>query len=351
MSIPDKLHAAAIRQSIDLARYEAGLRAKTLKMLDKLCRDLVSEIGGSGIDTPRTDWQRARLRELLGLAEDKIQAVYGDISGLSQSEMRGLVEVAAGKIVARTNAAIGADLLQPMNWTNEQIAAIADENLIFGASSGEWWNRQAKDMAQAFGDQMRMGMLRGESLGELSKRVRSVDGLQGIASRNAKTLVRSSVVSTANSAHLAAFQANADIMKGIQWCATLDRRTCGRCGALDSRRWNLDGEPIEGNDVSFPGPTLHWGDRCVQLPVPKSWEELTGIKGIEDVAPGERASMGGPVSGNTTFESWLKDQDETTRLDVLGTERLKLWESGKLTLRDFMDQSGNALTLEQLRTM
>lgn len=91
--------------------------------------------------------------------------------------------------------------------------------------------------------------------------------------------------------------------------------------------------------------------RCTQLPITKSWEELTGIKGIEDVAPGERASMGGPVSGNTTFESWLKDQDETTRLDVLGTERLKLWESGKLTLRDLMDQSGNALTLEQLRTM
>jgi hypothetical protein len=234
MSIPDKLHAAAIRQSIDLARYEAGLRAKTLKMLDKLCRDLVSEIGGSGIDTPRTDWQRARLRELLGLAEDKIQAVYGDISGLSQSEMRGLVEVAAGKIIARTNAAIGADLLQPMNWTNEQIAAIADEHLIFGASSGEWWRRQSQDMAQAFGDQMRMGMLRGESLGELSKRVRSIDGLQGIASRNAKTLVRSSVVSTANSAHLAAFQANADIMKGIQWCATLDRRTCLVAGSLVS---------------------------------------------------------------------------------------------------------------------
>lgn len=126
---------------------------------------------------------------------------------------------------------------------------------------------------------------------------------------------------------------------------------CPRCGALDGRRWSLDGEPIEGNDVAFPGPTLHWGDRCVQLPVTKSWEELTGIKGIEDVPPGERASMGGPVSGNTTFESWLKDQDETTRLDVLGTERLKLWESGKLTLRDFMDQSGNALTLEQLRTM
>jgi SPP1 gp7 family putative phage head morphogenesis protein len=291
------------------------------------------------------------LRDLMTTAEEKIQSVYGDISGLTQKEMRGLVEISGEKIVTRVNRAIGADLLQPLNWTNEQIAAIADDTLIFGARSGEWWNRQATGMAQGFGDQMRMGMLRGESLGDLVKRVRSVDGLQGISSRNAKGLVRSSVVSTANAAHLAAFQANSDIMKGVEWTATLDRRTCARCGALDGKRWDLEGKPIDGNTVAFPGPTLHWGDRCTQIGVTKSWDELAGVKGIDDVKPGDRASMGGPVSGDTTFDSWLKDQPESVQRQVLGTGRYDLYHQGKLSLRDMMDQNGNSITLKELQAL
>lgn len=221
--IPNKIHNTLIRESIDLARYEAGLRARVLRLLETLGRDLVKELAAAGLDTPRTDWQRARLRELLKAAEQRASEVYGEVDALTRKELGGLVEVSADRVVMGVNKAIGADLLQKLNWTEEQLAALADENLIFGASSGTWWKRQAVDYAQGFADQMRMGQLRGEALGDLVKRVR---GLQDISRRNAEALVRSSVISTANEAHLAAYRANSEVAAGVEWVATLDRKTC-----------------------------------------------------------------------------------------------------------------------------
>lgn len=266
-SIPDRIHSATIRQSIELARYEAGLRARVLSLLDQLGRDLVKELAAAELDTPRTDWQRARLRELLKVTEQRASEVYGEVGSLTREELRGLVEVSGNGIVTRLNRAIGADLLQPLNWTEEQLAAIADDSLIFGAKSGQWWARQATDYSQAFGDQMRMGMLRGESLGDLMGRVK---GLQEISTKNAEKLVRSSVISVANEAHLAAYQANADIMAGVEWTSTLDMKTCRRCGVLDGAIWDFSYQPIRGNTLPYPGPVAHWncfvGDTMVVSP-------------------------------------------------------------------------------------
>lgn len=350
-SIPDRIHSATIRETVNQLRYEAGLRAKVLRLLDGLGKDLVRELADAGLDTPRTDWARARLRELLRVTERRSAEVYGEVEALTSEELRGLVEVSADRIVAGVNKAIGADLLQPMNWTTEQIAAIADDSLIFGAKSRQWWSRQAGDYAQAFGDQMRMGMLRGEALGDLVKRVK---GLQEISTRNAERLVRSSVISVANEAHLAAFQANADIMAGVEWSATLDKRTCPRCAALDGKVWDLSYQPIRGNSTPFPGAVLHWQDRCTQLPVTKTWEELATknkdlARQLDQIPPGERASMGGPVSGDTTWEGWFKGLERKDQVEILGPGRVALLDSGKVRISDLVDQRGNELTLAELR--
>jgi SPP1 gp7 family putative phage head morphogenesis protein len=343
--IPDRIHNALIRESINLARYEAGLRARVLRLLETLGRDLVKELAAAGLDTPRTDWQRARLRELLKTAEQRASEVYGEVDALTRKELGGLVEVSADRVVMGVNKAIGADLLQNLNWTEEQLAALADENLIFGASSGTWWKRQAVDYAQGFADQMRMGQLRGEALGDLVKRVR---GLQDISRRNAEALVRSSVISTANEAHLAAYRANADVVDGIEWVSTIDHRACLKCSALDSMAWDLDGKPIQGNTLPFPGPVAHWSCRCTQVAKTKTWEELTGVKGLDDIPPGQRASMGGPVSGDTTYQGWFDGLDADEQRDILGPGRYEAVKKRGLLLTDLVDQRGNELTLAEL---
>ena len=342
MSLADRWHHAILRNSLDLMRYEAGVRAEILSMLDTLGRDLVKELAGAGLDTPRTDWQRARLRELLGTTESQIGDAFGAITDHHAASMADIIDANTGILVLALNEAAGAELLQGMKWTLQQLKALVDGSLVEGAPSADWWARQGADLQNAFTDQMRQGMLRGEGVGQLTQRVK---GLLDTSTRNAEALVRTSALAANNAAQLATYKENADVIGRLQWTATLDPRTCVRCGSQDGQSWAL-GEP-------HTVPPLHWNCRCVCVPITKTWAELAKknkalAAEMDKIDPGVRSSMGGYVSGNTTWESWLKGLPRDEQADILGPARLKLWEAGKLTITDLVDQRGNALTLGQL---
>jgi SPP1 gp7 family putative phage head morphogenesis protein len=227
-------------------------------------------------------------------------------------------------------------------------------------------------------DTIRQGMLRGETISQLKGRVlgQNLPGVGAVgkvdlrkvpvvnrgpiwaARRNAEALVRTSVLSTANAAHLEAYRANADIMGGIEWLSTLDSRTTTQCRALDGLKWDMDGKPI-GHEMPYPGPTAHWGCRSQTLPVTKTWEELARDAGgntrlareLDKIPQGQRASMGGPVSGDLTYEAWLKDQPLAQQKAILGEGKWKLWSQGKLGFSDMIDQRGNPLSLKQLEEL
>jgi len=357
--IPNRIQSALIKEGLNLARYEAGLRRDVLKLLADLGDELGASLSGAGLDTPRTDWQRARLQKLLATVERKVSEVYGQIEGLTTTELSGLVEVSADRIVTACNDAIGAKLLQPIQWTEEQIQAIVSDTLIEGAPSAEWWTRQSADFTKAFTDQMRMGMMRGETVDQLRNRILPAVDLRKVqpgsrsliqtARRNAEALVRTSAITINNAAHQAAYDANADIMEGVEWVSTLDTRTCLSCASLDGKTWDM-GE-------SHPIPSLHWNCRCFLAPKTKSWEQLAREAGgdtrlaaeLDKIPPGDRASMGGPVSGGTTFEQWFKDQDEATQREILGPKKWEIWDRSGLTLNQMVSGDGRELTLAQLK--
>lgn len=123
---------------------------------------------------------------------------------------------------------------------------------------------------------------------------------------------------------------------------------CARCAGLDGKVWDFDGKPIRGNTLPFPGASAHWNDRCALAPATKTWEELTGIKGLDDIPPGQRASMGGPVSGDTTYQGWFDGLDADEQRDILGPGRYEAVKKRGLLLTDLVDQRGNELTLAEL---
>lgn len=370
-SVPDKIRSNIISHTVDVHRYEAGLRKKVLAMIDRLGQDLVSQLASAGLDTPRTAWQRARLSALLDEAGKTIGKAYDGIASEVSDEMKGLVQITGQGVVTACNDAFGASLMVPVKWTPELLAKLADETLIQGATQVEWWSRQGDGLSQAFADQMRQGMLRGETVTQLRDRImgQNLPGVDAVgkidlrkvqpqlrapiwtARRNAEALVRTSVISTANAAHMAAFEANADIMDGVQWCSTLDTSTCGRCAGMDLREWKW-GE-------THPIPALHWGCRCSIISTTKSWETLAKeahgnsklAKELDKMTPGNRASMGGPVSGNLRYEDWFNGQSEARQLEILGPGRLSLYKKGGLDFQAMIGQNGNPLTLKQLEAM
>lgn len=110
-----------------------------------------------------------------------------------------------------------------------------------------------------------------------------------------------------------------------EWLSTLDNRTCIACGELDGRLFRTLEE--------VPQIPLHVGCRCVLLP-------------YFDIKGGTRASPEGYLDDDTDFESWLRDQDEKTQLDVLGRTRYEMFRDGT-PMKQFVD-GGRVLTLKEL---
>lgn len=73
--------------------------------------------------------------------------------------------------------------------------------------------------------------------------------------------------------------------------------------------------------------------RCVLLP-------------YFDIKGGTRASPEGYLDDDTDFETWLRDQDEKTQLDVLGRTRYEMFRDGT-PMKQFVD-GGRVLTLKEL---
>lgn len=101
--------------------------------------------------------------------------------------------------------------------------------------------------------------------------------------------------------------ANADIVPGWQWLATLDTRVCSSCLAMHGQQF----------PTSQPGPWDHQQGRCARLPVLASWAEL-GITAPE------------PPGAIPDAEAWFASLPRAERLRIMGPARLDLLESGQV---------------------
>lgn len=334
------LQSAIIGNVVDLIRVSPSLMYSITQMLDQLERDLATTIMRRVRQgKPLTPYKQAQIDSLLRDAEATILGAFKDIEGLYASRLNFLADLESGKVLNSLNGALGVHLLEN-KLTPAFLEALAGNRMIQGALSSEWWGLQRESFRNAFQQQMRMGMLRGEGIDSLVKRVIGGPDLPGITTKQkaqAEALVRTSVINMANDVHLETFKANADIIKGIKWVSTLDGRTTIICQGLDGKTWDLNYHPI-GHSTLFPGPTAHWNCRSTQVPILYSWKELAQAAGgnkslaarLDRVPEGTRASMFGPVPANLNYEGWLKSLSSPRREEVMGPVRARMFEQGTL---------------------
>ena len=390
-----------IERGIYLERYKSGLNRQILDALETLENDLTKELAvafSKGV--PNMSLRVKRLENLLADTREIIKAAYKGNAELAGTELLRLAQNEQTYVVGAMNEAIGIDLagskivLNPaiVGATARQIAsgiydrtlnydelkALTDGTLIQGAKSAEWWARQSLDLQTKFSDQMRQGVLRGETLDQLVARVRGTqaklytDGIMQASRRHAETLVRTSVQAVANSTRLSTFEANSDLISAIQWLAVLDSRTTLICMGLSGKCWEpVTYKPI-GHDKKFPGNTAHVRCRSTPVSVLKSFKEVSSAMGEDELdrefkkqlekqgfTPEEiagikrntRASMDGQVPAEITFDKWLGGKTPAFQDELLGKGRGKLFRDGKITLTDLIDQSGRPLTIEELERL
>jgi SPP1 gp7 family putative phage head morphogenesis protein len=288
--IPNKILDATLKDTILTDRYGVGLNSKIQSLLKSTEDEIVAAIAKIDPTSPTmTKWKQQRLEKLQSQISDIVKTGYKDISSLTSGELTALAKTQAKNVVSKFNNAVGADLFQ-VTLTPDNVKSIAQNTLIDGATIKDWWNKQSSDTqnrlrkAMAAGTQaLQIGMMQGESVGDLIGRIRGTaltPGVMSISKREATALVRTSVMQVANVTRQETYKANADVLDGFEFIATLDSATCPRCRVYDGKKYDMDMQPI-GHELPFPGTPVHFNcliDYQVPVYTLKGWKPIGEIE-------------------------------------------------------------------------
>lgn len=145
------------------------------------------------------------------------------------------------------------------------------------------------------------------------------ESLGGNAAR-ALTIARTETMRAYREAASRTYEANADVLDGWIWTASLSGRTCAMCIAMHGTV-----HPLTERLDSHPNC------RCVAAPRTKPFEEL-GLHGVPDTRPDL------PESGM----DWFARQPEAVQLGILGPAKFEAYQRREITLQDLIGVSRSA---------
>jgi SPP1 gp7 family putative phage head morphogenesis protein len=236
-----------------------------------------------------------------------------------------------------------------------QVYAASYARPMQGRLLKEWSASIEADRMTRIRDAIRIGYVENQTVTQIVQRIRGTqakgysDGIIEIDRRNAESIVRTAVSHTAAFARDRFYQSNADLVKGIVWCSTLDTRTSPICIARSGKRYDTKHKPIGHSFPWLGGPGMaHWGCRSSSTPILKGLDEILGIDGLGEFTPTTRASMDGQVPADMTYAQWLAKQSAARQDEVLGPTRGAMLRSGELKVDRFFNDKGRFLTLDEL---
>jgi hypothetical protein len=375
MTPKDQLIAESLlTRSIALMRFTATERGNVLRILRQMEEELVELLVYSG--KPLTAITREDKARLLKQAQESIERLYGETSEVMAETMREVGRIEAAAIVASLDKAFQG-MVAPNMPTEAKLKRMADNTLIEGAPSADWWKRQAGDTVFRFKAALQQGLAQGESNAQIIQRVRGtangftmvegkrvynytggfMDALRspkgGIAS-----LVQTSIMAAGGAARMDTYQANDDVIKGLKQLSTLDSHTSQTCLAYSGGHWKMDEArtPVAPTTLPFISPKgsasgcpRHFSCRSLITPETKTFREL-GID-LPEFPGTTRSASGGPVAADMSFDAFIKRKGDAFADDLLGPGRAQLWRDKKITLTQLLDQNGRPLTLKELKRL
>ena len=315
----------AVQHRVHLGRYSTGVVRKVLAALNRLDADIVARLAAAGDETgtgARLTVLLSGIRQMQDAAWRTIQLrLDGDLTDLAGSE----AEFAQG--LTRAAAAGDASVTFSPVPSLTQVLAAVNARPFQGKLLRDWLSGTEANISARVRDAIRQGFVEGRPTSDIVKIIRGTramqyrDGLMEISRRSAETMVRTAITHTANVAHEAVYQANADVVKAVEWVSVLDSRTTLLCASRDGMIMPVG---------SGPRPPAHYGCRSTMAPVVG---DIVGVEKFE----------------RKTYPEWLKGQSVEVQNEVLGPTRGKLFRQGGVTINQFVDRKGATLTLEQLR--
>jgi hypothetical protein len=327
MPTDNQLASRYIARGLALIRAANGMSRGVDAKLLKLGSDIRYLIACGAI----SDLGKRALNALLSDIADAIYQRYNDIIDDQGESLRELIDVEA-------------EFAQKAGLNNKpsdaQLAGVFAGLLILGSSLKDLWRKLAGDFlyktsaavkaaqrTQAV-NETALSAIFGES--RRNAQVAGVGGELGLARRAAVAAVQTGAHAASQDARLATFSANG--IKYIEWHAILDAKVCPECAIRAGKLWTLPDVSPVGHDVPYVSIPIHPWDRCITLP-----------------HSGAIPEDGGP--GLMQFDDWLKTLSDEQENELLGVGRADLYRRKVITLNDLLNQSGQLMTLAELRAL
>ena len=331
-SVNDTQLDAQIRHQIMVLRLRNGIVTRMLNVLDRADADAIGRlvtrlqrIEDRGFDLgPATTERLERVivaiqntrAEVVANAGELLTSELEDFLRFELTWQTGLLEGAVSEI--------GLDVVSP---TIARVRAAAFSRPFQTRLLRDWVRDLGANDRRRLRHAIQDGVIEGLTTPQIA---RSVQNELGTTRRHATTIARTATNHVANAARREVGAANADIIKGVRYVATLDSRTTPICQALDGQVFPVD---------SGPRPPQHLQCRSTITYV------LKGVPGNT----GTRAAFDGQVPSDLTYDQWLRRQPREFVEGVLGKTRARLYLDGNLSVTRFVDRSGDEYTLAELR--
>lgn len=359
MTVNTALADRAVDHQIDMIRFERGVVLRMIAVLNRADARLTAQLTEALLQIDAGSFSIARLDALL--ASTRFMATnlsaYRDVLDALEPELRDAAgaEAAYQRAILAASVPRAVQVVYPIaGVASEQVYAAAMSRPFQGHLLRDWMAALPADRARRIRETIRMGYTTGETTSQIIARIRGTkalryeDGILARPRRDLAAVVQTALSHTAQTARQALVDANADIVKAVQWLSTLDSRTTPLCRVRDGLQYTPDTHKPIGHRIPWgDGPgRLHFNCRSVSVPVTKSWREL-GIP-VDDLPPDTRASMDGQVPADMTYGDWFARQSAERQDDIVGAKRGALYRAGKVKFDQFSDDKGQWLTLPQL---
>lgn len=347
MSTNSELLDLTIRHAIFLHRYSRGVENDIVKLLSAAEKDMVERLAArlALIEERGYDLGPASTKRLSEALEE-IRAINEGVYSNIQTDL--IKQLEALSISEAAFQAKALDSAIAINYATKTPAPALLKSLVTSRPmEGKFIKPLIGEMSAGnigrIEQAIQLGMTNGESTDKIVRRITGTkangykDGVAETSRRSARAMVRTSVTHVSNQVAQETWKANESVIKGYRWVSTLDTRTTLFCAERDGKVFKVGEGPV---------PPAHTQCRSMTVAVTKSFAELGLDK--EDYTPAQRASMDGQVPAGDNFETWLRKQSVERQDEVLGAKRGELFRSGKYKLRDFLDDRGNTVTLDDL---
>ena len=347
-----------ILHQIELLRFSKGLSGRIRAILNRAEPELrarlkarLEKIAALGFDPgPATT---KRMIATARLIAEINRPTFKDINQLIRTELVGLA-IGETQFIAGVLSSSLPVIFEPVLPTPKTLRAIVFARPFERRILRDWLRSYELNDRRRMMDEIRQGLVFDETPSQIARRIfgtaalGGTDGVREITRRGSQALAQTAMSAITNAARSALYARNPSIRREV-YVATLDSRTTPICQSLD-------GDVFPKNEGPFP--PLHINCRSLRAPVvdgrklgrrpatAANERELRGLRG-----PARRRAVDrltGSVPAETTYTQFLRMNSASFQDDILGPARGRLFRSGGLDLKGFVDNSGRRLTLRQL---